>query len=111
MKYITLFILPCSSTTVLAGSWTNKTTIDYIQVNTHVGMTVSGAFGNHLGCYQEGEPKGFWISKDHPQYSELLMAMNAAYIAQKPVRAFTHECDLQGENPEATERGFVQIFK
>ncbi len=96
----------------LARGWTNTATVKDVEIIRSQGFQITGDFGNPSECVAGDS---VFISIDHPQYDQLLSLSLSAFMADKKLRIYSHECADYGwhggTHNELTVGGAMYIKK
>lgn len=85
-----IFVLLSIYSCVLdAAGWTSVASVEHVEVIRAQGFEVKGAFGNPSNC-ETGD--SVFVSIEHPQYDQLLSVALAAFMGNKKLRIYSHQC-------------------
>lgn len=89
MKYLTLCFILIFSSFSYAGGWTQIAKVDHVEVIRAQGFEIKGTFGNPSNC-SVGDT--VFVSVNHAQYDQLLSVALAAFMGDKKLRIYSHQC-------------------
>lgn len=98
MKKIVLGVLMLSAAAAYAGGYTGKSNITWIGTIRNNQFSISGDWGNPMGCPEMGGK--IWRIRSDSNSMEELQAMYsavlAAYMGGKTIELYSHECGDDG---------------
>ena len=93
MRFL-FFILALSfSHIATAGGWTNTASVVDIEIIRGQGFQITGNFGNPSECTAGNT---IFIALNHPQYDQLLSVAMSAFMGNKRLRIYSHQCANYG---------------
>jgi hypothetical protein len=89
MKKLSLILIAAICGNAYAGGWTARATVSHIEIIRGQGFQINGAFGNPSECTQ---PNAVFVAVAHPQYDQLLSLAMTAFMGEKKLQMYSHEC-------------------
>lgn len=89
MKKTIFVLLAIYSSCLYAAGWTNTASVEHVEVIRAQGFEIKGTFGNPSNC-EVGD--SVFVSIEHPQYDQLLSVALAAFMGNKKLRIYSHQC-------------------
>ncbi len=93
MRILILILALGFSGVVMAGDWTSAASVENIEIIRGQGFQIKGEFGNPSEC-EHGN--AVFIALEHPQYDQLLSMSMAAFMGNKRLKIFSHQCASYG---------------
>ncbi|MET1257677.1 hypothetical protein, partial [Aliikangiella maris] len=78
---------------VVAGGWTKTASVADIEIIRGQGFQITGDFGNPSECTVGNT---IYVALEHPQYDKLLSISMAAFMGNKKLRIYSHQCANYG---------------